>query len=284
MEKRKFYNFDKDVKSEEDSKKENERADKLTQKLDEILLSRQVISQVRGKKFKIGIISDTHIGSIYENPAIVESLYKVFKNRRVDAIYHAGDMLDGFNMFKGHEFEVHALSLDEQVKLVVNNYPHIEGVNTYFITGSHDLSWHKKVGLDPGDLIIKDRPDLKYLGREERDIELCEGIIFRLFHPGKGAAYALSYHPQKYADSLSGGRKPNILVIGHYHKAEHLPCYRNMDIIQAGCTQSQSPFMRRNNLAAHLGGWILEGRIDREHLLSGFKGEFIAFYEEELRK
>jgi len=83
-----------------------------------------------------------------------------------------------------------------------------------------------------------------------------DSCILRLSHPGGGTAYALSYKPQKYAESLSGGEKPHIVGIGHYHKVEQL-FYRNIHIFQVGCWEGQTPFMRRKNLAAMLGGWIL---------------------------
>ena len=81
-------------------------------------------------------------------------------------------------------------------------------------------------------------------------------------------------------DALSGGQKPQMLFIGHYHKAEMLPCYRNVLTIQAGCLESQTGFMRRNNLAAHMGFWIVECAIDKVNLVSRFKVEFFAYYEE----
>jgi len=81
-------------------------------------------------------------------------------------------------------------------------------------------------------------------------------ITLRLMHPGKGTAYALSYQPQKWAESISGGDKPSIAALGHYHKIEQL-FYRNIHIFQTGTFEEQTPFMQRRNIAAMLGGWIL---------------------------
>ena len=82
-------------------------------------------------------------------------------------------------------------------------------------------------------------------------------ITLRLLHPGKGTAYALSYQPQKWAESISGGDKPSIAALGHYHKIEQL-FYRNIHIFQTGTFEEQTPFMQRKNIAAMLGGWILK--------------------------
>ena len=101
----------------------------------------------------------------------------------------------------------------------------------------------------------------------------------RLFHPSGGTAYALSYRPQKVVESYSGGRKPNILIMGHYHKSEYIPCLRNVMVIQAGTTCGQTPFMRRKSIAAHMGFWIVEFQFGSD--INRFKAEFFAFYEKE---
>jgi hypothetical protein len=79
-------------------------------------------------------------------------------------------------------------------------------------------------------------------------------------------------------ESFTGGTKPNILAIGHFHKAEVLPLIRNITAIQTGTTQSQTPFMRRNSLAAHLGGWIAEFHVNNKEIVR-MKTEFFPFYE-----
>jgi len=85
-----------------------------------------------------------------------------------------------------------------------------------------------------------------------------------------------SYRPQKITESLEGGTKPDMLAIGHYHKAELIPSYRNVAVLQAGTFERQTPFMARQGLAAHVGGWIVEAVVGNGH--NRIKAEFIAFY------
>ena len=73
-----------------------------------------------------------------------------------------------------------------------------------------------------------------------------------------------------------GGKKPHILGIGHFHKAEYMPRYRNVKAIQAGTFQDQTPFMARKGLAAHVGGWIIE--ITLGDLYNKIKTEFVEFF------
>jgi hypothetical protein len=62
-----------------------------------------------------------------------------------------------------------------------------------------------------------------------------------------------------------------------YHKAEYLPCLRNVLAIQAGTLCGQTPFMRRKSIAAHIGFWIVEFGLGKE--INRFKCEFFAQYE-----
>ena len=97
-----------------------------------------------------------------------------------------------------------------------------------------------------------------------------------LIHPGGGSAYALSYKPQKIVESLEGGTKPNMVAIGHFHKAEMMPSYRNICSIQSGTFQRQTPFMARGGLSAHVGGWIVDVTVGDGHNV--IRAEFVAFY------
>ena len=97
-----------------------------------------------------------------------------------------------------------------------------------------------------------------------------------LLHPDGGTAYALSYKSQKIIEAWEGGSKPHIIGIGHFHKAEFMPRYRNVKAIQAGCFQNQTPYMARKALAAHVGGWIVE--IVLGELYNVVRTEFVEFF------
>ena len=256
----------------------------LQEQLREVIERRKVqIHNFYDKQVKIGIISDTHIGSLYARQDILNSAYEIFEKEGVGSVYHVGDLIEGEKMFRGQEYEIHLHGADAQVKEVVNKYPVSKKFKTYFITGSHDLSFFKHAGIDIGERVSNEREDLVYIGREEADIQLGKDervVKLRLIHPGGGTSYALSYFPQRYIEALSGGQKPEIVAFGHFHKSELLPNYRNIFGVQAGTIQSQTPFMTRKKLAAHLGFWILEFTINKPKLVSRFKSEFFAFFEE----
>lgn len=225
---------------------------------------------------KIGLLSDLHIGSNYEDRAALHDVFKRFKDEKVDAVYIAGDITEGYNMRPGHSFECYLHGSDAQVDGVVEAVPRI-GVPIYFITGDHDHSHYKRQGVDIGKAIDEKRDDMHYLGMFQATIELGKKTSLMLSHPAKGTAYAISYQPQKMAEALSGGEKPNILAIGHYHKIEQL-FYRNIHIFQTGCLQSQSDWMKRMNLASHKGAWLLDVTMKNDGTIDKLNSTLFPYY------
>lgn len=221
-------------------------------------IKENVVKHYHSKKHtKIGILSDTHIGSKYTNYNDLEDLFKRFNKEGVEAVYHCGDITEGYGRRKSQVFEVDMHGADEQVAGVINYMPELKNGKIYFILGDHD-SWHKdNAGHDIGKAISMQRSDLVYLGLFNATIEFAKNSKLQIVHPGKGSAYAISYYPQKMIEAMEGGTKPNIIAIGHFHKAGYF-FYRNVHALLAGCLQNQTPWMRRMNLAAHRGGWILD--------------------------
>lgn len=199
---------------------EDPRIKKLEEQVRGLLQRKRiVIHNFFGKEMRIGVVSDSHIGSLYERIDILEAAYDVFEKHGITAVYHCGDMCEGSSrMHAGQEFEVYAHGADAQVQEAIKKYPFRKNIKTYFIAGSHDLSFWKSDGIDIGEQIAEKRRDMVYLGKELADIMIGEKkntIRMRMFHPRFGSAYALSYLSQKYIDSLAGGQKPQILLIGH---------------------------------------------------------------------
>jgi predicted phosphodiesterase len=229
---------------------------------------------------KFGLVSDTHMGSLYAGQDMLEAAYDVFAAEKVKDVYHCGDLTDGEKMYRGQEYEIFRTGCDAQIDEVITKYPRRKGVTTHFILGNHDMSFWKRAGINIGPKIAEARDDMFYLGVEEADIifkgEDGRSAKVRLIHPGKGTAYAISYQIQKYIESLTGGNKPHVLLVGHYHKTELLPQYRNVYAVQAGTLERQTPFMRARNIAAHMGFWIIEFSVNVPKKVSRFKAIYFA--------
>jgi len=218
----------------------------------------------KDNSFTFGFLGDTHLGSKYERLDVLNTMYDVFEIEGVTRVYHQGNWVDGECRLNKHDIHTHGI--DGQLKYCVDNYPKRKGITTYAITGDdHEGWWAHDQGIDVGSRL----EDLMY--KEGREDWVCTGYMeafiplinvnsrkkqFLLsMHPGGGSAYAMSYKPQKIVESFSGGEKPAVLLIGHYHKLSY-NLIRGVHTIQTGCTQDQTVFMRKKGLDAHVGGGI----------------------------
>lgn len=227
---------------------------------------------------KIAIMGDTQFGSKYAQITYLHDFYDLCEREGIHDVYHTGDITDGLKMRPGHEYELCEHSADGQLEDVTKNYPKRDGITTHFITGNHDASLYKHVGYDIGKAIARVRPDMEYLGRDAAVVYLTPNCTLELRHPWDGSAYSISYKPQKMVEAMESDSKPNILAIGHYHKAEYL-FYRNVHVLQTGCFQGQTPFTRGKGISVHLGGWIITVRVSDDGTIQGFSQEFIPYYK-----
>ena len=247
--------------------------------------SQHFFNYKNGNKFKFGVIADTHLCSKYTNYNVLNTMYDIFEAEGVEKVYLPGNYIDGeakFNMS-----DLHVYGFENQVNFFVKHFPKRDGVSTYYIDGDDHEGWYAQRAMINVGQRVEDtakrygREDLHYLGYMEADVCVpakkgCTKI--RIQHPGGGSAYTLSYVPQKIVESLSGGEKPQILLLGHYHKAGYF-FMRNIHIVLAACTENQTPFMRKKRLAAHLGGWICEVTQGDDGSVIGFTQTFYPFYD-----
>lgn len=212
----------------------------------------------RSKPYKIGLIADTHFGSTKQQLTLVHKAYEIFAKEGVIMALHAGDISDGDGtVYTGHRFEMFIHGADNHIDYICENYPKAK-FPTKFILGNHDESFYKSAGMDIGKRISERRKDLEYLGLYGAYVHIGKLRIY-LMHGSGGGAYAQSYKCQKICEKFpSGEKKPNILVLGHYHNSNILPSYRNIYAIQMPAMQGQTPFAIRKGLAVELGVVILE--------------------------
>lgn len=229
------------------------------------------------KYIRFGLMGDTQINSKYTQLTHLHRLYDIYAQEGLTTVYHTGDIDEGEEMRQGHKYECYTQGADDHISEIVKVYPRRDGITTHFVTGNHDHSIIKRAGFDIGNTIAARRDDMVYLGQSSAIICLTDNCTMELRHPIDGTAYAISYKIQHMVDAMSGGEKPNILAIGHYHKSEYLP-YRNVHCIQTGCFQSQTPFMRGKGIAAMMGGWIIEAIVNDSGAIERLKQEFMPFY------
>lgn len=257
-------------------KKEKEKAEKPT-----IIQNQEpVVHRTNWKGNRIirfGLMGDTQINSKYTQLTHLHNFYDICEEMCVDTVYHTGDMDEGEKMRPGHQYECYTQGADAHADEIVRVYPRRKGITTYFITGNHDASMIKHCGHDIGRAIAEKRDDMVYLGKDCATIHLTPNCTLELRHPWDGTAYALSYKIQKMVEAMEGGTKPNILAVGHYHKAEQF-LYRNVFCFQTGCFQGQTPFTRGKGISIQMGGWTVDVEVDKEGSIKRIAPQFIPYY------
>lgn len=230
-----------------------------------------------GQKFRFGVVSDTHLGSRYQQLTALNQFYTIIKRRRIETVLHAGDITDGEKMYRGHEYEIFAHGADMQRNYAVANYPSRTGVKTLLISGNHDQSFIKTAGYNIAKAIAAERPDIDFIGDDLAFVNF-DNIKVALMHGRGGVAYARSYKSQKIVEQVASENKPHFLFLGHYHVPNHIPGYRNVETVQMSCFQGQTPYLVAKGLYPFVAGLIVEVKPDSAGLAS-VKYEWIPFYK-----
>ncbi len=221
-----------------------------------------------GDIVRFAVLSCTQIGSKYQQITNLARFYHYCQEEYgIKLFLHCGDLVDGERVYKGHIRELFLHGADAQIDYVCNNYPLAkDGAKTMIIVGNHDDSFIKGAGINPVRRISEQRGDIEYIG--------IYGAYPRINHPkiGKrslyihhgegGCSYARSYKLQKYIEQFSPEQKPHTYFCGHFHASCYLPDYRNVDGFLVPCFQSQTPYLKRKQLAPVIGGFIITLKLN----------------------
>lgn len=233
-----------------------------------------------GDTYRFGVAGDTHLGSKEECLDELNIAYDRFKAEGIEHVYHPGDLVCGIGIYKGQGSDIKLTTMDDQIDYAVANFPQREGVETRIISGNHDLEGEaSRIGVDPVRAVCNQRDDMTHYGRYKAWIVLQPwGTKIYMVHPKGGSAYARSYKLQKFAESFEQGKKPNVLIAGHYHDALYMP-ERGIHMLKSGCFESGGDLGVRLPLKAPIVGfWIVEMTVQADGSVVRFKPELFQFY------
>lgn len=221
--------------------------------------------------FLFGASGDLHAASKYARYDVRHDLYRQFVEAGAQCNFDTGNWIDGEARFNTYDIEAHGI--DAQCRLLAENHPKYDGFHTYAVWGDDHEGWlAQREGMNVGkynEAIMQEYGhEWTDLGFMEAHVELVnyntgKSSMMAVVHPGGGSSYALSYSIQKIIESLEGGEKPAVGLYGHYHKIWS-GIIRNVWVVQTGCCQDQTPFMRKKRLEAHVGGALVGLEQDPE--------------------
>jgi len=234
------------------------------------------------KSYLIGLVSDTHLCSKYQQLTLLYDAYTDFDKRGVDFILHAGDLVDGDGVYRGQDREIFERGIDAQRNYAIANYPKSEGkIKTYIIGGQHDRVFFKNSGYDIIRAVCQERKDLVYRGFYKAQF-IIKGLEIGLQHPGGGVSYARSYRMQKIIENMMGfihsipkAKAPVLQLFGHWHIPCHLPSYMGIDAVSLPCFQSQTPYLEQKGLMPVVGYAIAEIFLNKDNHLGSTRIDFV---------
>lgn len=231
-------------------------------------------------------ISDTHFCNEAQQLGLVNQIYKETRDKGITTVLHFGDVLDGdYHNRPEHQYALFRQGASRQLEYIVNYYPKVEGVDTYFITGTHDQTHAKNGGLFMGPAIERLRPDLHFMGDDKGVFSPKESpkTVEEMYHPGGGCASSLSYKMQKYIDKMEPGCKPNILGSGHFHQS-HMMAYRNVIAFLIPCLTAKTNFAIRQGLENTMGAYFVDMYVNQKGEIEMLEFEEKRFTPKDCKK
>jgi UDP-2,3-diacylglucosamine pyrophosphatase LpxH len=234
------------------------------------------------------VISDPHFGSKACQITALNQFSEICRKKSVKYIFMPGDITAGLGVYSGQQFDLYALTVDQQQDSVILNLP--TGFEWYALGGNHDYSFIKTNGHNPLLAIQTIRNDFHYIGFDQADVPILKGVDLKMWHPSGGVPYAVSYRLQKGIEQIAFDELTQIVrgvkesptvrfvLAGHLH-IQMQALFGSIFGMQCGSFEGQTNYLKRKGLIPAIGGWIVRAELDRHGLLKNFTAKFYVFPE-----
>lgn len=158
-----------------------------------------LLTSLSENEFKFMVISDLHLGSLYETPKLLNLVYDYCTNNNIHIILNAGDFIDG---------EVNCANTKilptKQIDHALRIHPISSQIINYLVLGNHDYSMLVNHGIDILKVIKDKREDIVPLGFGEGILKIKNDQI-------------VIQHPLLYRTSSNGNYSKTLIIRGHGH-------------------------------------------------------------------
>jgi hypothetical protein len=254
----------------------------------DLVSSVEQVPQISETEITFGVASDLHFGSKAAQITALNEFCNICSKRGVKHIFSPGDIVAGYNVYPGQQFDLYALSAEEQEDSVIKNLP-TGDFQWYMLGGNHDYAFIKKGGgHNPVLAIASKREDVHYVGFDDADIPILNGVELKLWHPSGGVPYSVSYRLQKGVEQISyselrriiSGEKmaPTIRFVlsGHLH-IQVQAMIGSIFGMQCGAFEGQTNYLKRKGLVPNIGGYIVNAELVKNGLIKNFDAKFYMF-------
>lgn len=228
-------------------------------------------------EFKFVAISDTRFGSKSQQLSILNDIYSKAYSMGYMNVIHCGNISEGLysmtNVYSEGNFLDDTL---RQVDYITENYPQIEGMKTFFITGIKDDKHLKNNKINIGKRISSARSDMIYLGGNSCLVSIDKANML-IFNPKLSKTYTVSYRPQQQIDSFRSEDKPDILLYGGLLQMEKFT-YRNVTCISVPSVCATTKEMSDKRYSNTIGAWYITIKTDEKGYLSSIDAVESVYY------
>ena len=228
-------------------------------------------------EFKFVAISDTRLGSKYQQLTILNDIYLKAYEMGYRNVILCGNISEGLfpvtNTYSDTNFLADTL---EQVDYITQYYPYVEGMKTYFITGTRDEKHLKSNKINIGKRISDLREDMVYLGHTSCNVEI-DKVNMLVFSPKLEKTYTVSYRPQQQVDSFRSEDKPDIILYGGLLQMEKMT-YRSVKCISVPSVCATTKEMSDKRYSNTVGAWYVTVATDKYGNLENVRAIDSVYY------
>lgn len=214
---------------------------------------------------RLGLIGDTHLASKYDDLDLLNRIYDKAEKRKIDAIFHSGDLVDGIVSVPNYFENLKEETYTGQMKYVIDKYPKYSG-KTFAISGNHDDYWTHLTGKEIIKDISKERKDIVYLGPSKRIIYI-DGLKINVLH-GRFKQEGKVKSVKTLIDIIPEEKRPHFIHLGHYHTSL-ADTYEGVQFFRTSSLVRESPYnMNRMHINEQSIYWIDvyfddDGKVDK---------------------
>lgn len=247
---------------------------------------RTIKKPLESKEIIFAVASDLHFGSKSCQITALNEFCEDCKKEGVEFIFSPGDLLAGYKVYKGQQYELYALTAEEQEWSLVTNLP--KGFTWYVIGGNHDFSFMKNGGGHNALSVVENlRNDIRYLGFTESIVPILPNVDLMMWHPRGAACYAMSYKLQKFIEQrafqelqriITGVKdRPTLRMIlcGHYH-IQLQAMFGSILGVMSGSFEGSNSLTKEKGWLPAIGGWIIKAKLKRDGSLERFRADFLS--------
>ncbi len=223
------------------------------------------------------VISDTRIGSKSQQLSILNDIYTNANKMGVKNVLHCGNITEG--LYPINNKYAHTLFLDDtwiQVNYVAENYPKIDGIKTYFITGVKDETHLKKKKINIGKRISEAREDMIYLGANTCNIYI-DKVKALMLNLNLAKTYTTSYRPQQIINSFRSEDKPDIILYGGLLQMEKFN-YRDVHCITIPSVTATTEEMIQKRHSNTIGVWYINIKTNEKGFIESINAVASPYY------